>query len=135
MPEDVAEAFEPAIGSHPHDSDTALEQANERAVTAVDGDRPSGRDPHKRPIDRAARPVEGLRGAILPGAGGQDLYPLLAFRHVFRRKYGGFSFARAAPSVPHAACAVPAAAAAVEDFCRAFGIVPSAFPRRFARPA
>src|SRR3712207_1761509 len=63
MPEDVIEAFELAIGSHLHDAYTALEQAIERVVIAVDGDRPPGRDSHKPLIDRAARPVEGLRGA------------------------------------------------------------------------
>lgn len=134
MPEDVAEAFELAIGSHLHDAYTALEGAIGRVVAAVDGDRPSGRDSHRRLLDRAARPVEGLRGAILPGTVRQDLAALLAFRHVFRHKYGGFTFARAAPNVPLAARSVPAAAAGIEEFCRGFGIAPKSLPRRFARP-
>ncbi len=135
MPGDLAEALELAAGSHLHDAYTALEQAIERLVVAVDGDRPAGRDSHRQLLDRAARPVEGLRGAVLPDALRQDLYGLLAFRHVFRHKYGGFHYGRAAPNLALAARAIPAAATAIEAFCRKFGIIPSGRPPRFGAPA
>lgn len=105
-----------AIGKHVHDAVSALERALERLIVEIDGDLPRGRRFHQDLLDRAARAVPDLRGAILTPATRRDIGLLLSFRHAFRHAYGTFDYALARPNVALAAAAIPRAAAEIEAF-------------------
>ena len=54
-----------AIGKHLHDAYCAVESALERLVLAIDRELPQGRRHHRDLLDRAARPLDGLRPAMI----------------------------------------------------------------------
>jgi hypothetical protein len=124
LPADAREDREMAVGKHLHDAVCALEQAVERLVQDVDGDLPRGRSYHRDLLDRAARPLAGVRPAILGAETRRDIGLLIGFRHAFRHSYGGFDYALARPNVLLAGQAVPRAAAEIEAFGVAAGLKP-----------
>jgi hypothetical protein len=64
---------------------TAIEAILERALKVFDGTAPEGNHSHVQLLQQAARPVEGVRDAILP----QDdvVRDLRRFRHRLRKRY------------------------------------------------
>lgn len=122
FPDEVRNSVELAIGKHLHDAYTAAEAAIERLIVLVDGGTPQGPRYHRDLLDRAADPIQGLRGPIIGRAAHEGLVPLLAFRHVFRHAYGGFDWLRAAPNVAIAAKAVSLLAADLRTFAEAMGL-------------
>jgi hypothetical protein len=131
----LAEALGLALGKHLDDAYTATERAIERVVMRVDRDRPEGRDSHRQLLLRASNAVPSVREAIISGAVTSRLMALLSFRHAYRNSYAGFEIDRALPNVRLALDTVPDAAREVEAFCRAFGIIPTNTPPRYAGPA
>jgi hypothetical protein len=111
-----------AIGKHLHDAVSAIERALERLVQDVDGDLPRGGRFHQDLLDRAARPLPGLRPAILSAETRRALGLLIGFRHAFRHAYGTYDYVLAQPNVAIAAAAVPRAAAEIEAFAAAIGL-------------
>lgn len=123
---DAREDAELAIGKHLHDAYCAAEQAIERLIVTIDGELPRGSRFHQDLIDRAARPVEPLRSAMISPVTATELSALLRFRHVFRHAYGAFDFRLASPNVAVAARAMPRLVAELADFARRQGIEPAA---------
>lgn len=123
---DERENTELAIGKHLHDAYSAGEKALERVIELVDGELPPGRSFHRDLIQRATRPQDGVRGAIISEDTAAALLQLVAFRHVFRHVYGGFVYALAAPNVPIAAEALPRLREEVTRFAAGFGAEPAA---------
>lgn len=115
-----------AIGKHLHDAYSAGEKALERVIELVDGELPPGRSFHRDLIRRAAQPQEGVRQAIISEDTAAALLQLVAFRHVFRHVYGGFTYALAAPNVPVAAEALPRPREEVTRFAAGFDAPPAA---------
>ncbi len=120
------EAHELAIGKHLHDAYCAAERALERVVDMVDGSLPVGRSYHRDLLRRAARPVEGLRPAIIGAETEVALEALLGFRHVFRHVYEEFDYGKAAPNLALAATAIPRLRAEITAFAATLGLAPRA---------
>lgn len=117
-----------AIGKHLHDAYSAAEQALERLVVELDGELPRGRRFHQDLIERAARPLEGVRPAMIAEETARDLRALLRFRHAFRHVYDAFEYRLAAPNVALAATALPRLRADLAAFAAAIGLAPPARP-------
>jgi hypothetical protein len=126
LPPAQREDREFAIGKHLHDAYSAAEKAIERLVEMVDGTLPAGRSFHRDLIRRAARPVEGLRAAMIGPETEEALLRLVAYRHAFRHVYGGFDYALAAPNVPLAAAALPRLRGDLLAFASGLGLAPRA---------
>jgi hypothetical protein len=126
VPADLLPDRQVAIGKHVHDAYSAAEQALERLIAAVDGDLPSGRRFHQDLIDRASRPLDGVRPAIIAPETARDLRALLRFRHAFRHVYDVFDYELAAPNVALAATAIPRLRTEVTAFAAGLGLAPRA---------
>lgn len=113
-PPDLRESVEMAVGKHLHDAYCAAEAALERLILAMDGEVPTGRRYHRELLERAARPIEGVRAPMIRTATRDLLEDLLRFRHA----YGTFAWDRAAPNVGLAAEAIPMLAADLTAFAR-----------------
>jgi len=72
----------------------------ERLLMAIDGEKPVGGDYHKELVRRAARPVSGVRPAIISRKTAEELNELRKFRHVLRHAYDEYDYAKVAPNVP-----------------------------------
>jgi hypothetical protein len=98
--DDAREDRERAIGSHLHNSYGGMESAVERIVRLFDKELPTGANYHIELIDRASRPIHGVRPAVISADTATDLHRLRTFRHVFRTAYGRFDYQRAKENVP-----------------------------------
>lgn len=123
LPEALREDRELAVGKHLHDAYSAAEKALERLVALLDGALPQGRSFHQDLLDRAARPLPGVREALISEATRRDMRRLLAFRHVYRHPYGQYLHALAEPNVTLGAEAIPRLAGEVEAAARAAGLL------------
>jgi hypothetical protein len=77
-----------AIGSILHDVYNGAETICERIAKQVDGRTPSGSRWHRDLIEQMARPLEGVRIAVIRPETAFDVTKYLGFRHVFRSIYG-----------------------------------------------
>lgn len=79
---------------------SAIENAIDTLVMAVDGSRPIGEGFHTRLIARAASSVPKLRPAMISEATATDLHALKDFRHVVRHLYDrSFDYGKAEPNI------------------------------------
>jgi hypothetical protein len=112
---------EHAIGLLLHNCYGAMEAVLERLQVAIDGEKPIGGDYHKELVRRAARPVPGLRPAIISRRTAEELNELRKFRHVLRHAYDEYDYAKVAPNVPLAKELVARFEADVLTFARQMG--------------
>lgn len=77
-----------AAGSILHDFYSGVEKIFERIALCVDKNLPKGEEWHSELLLQMAKPVKGVRDAILTDELVQRLKEYLRFRHLFRHIYG-----------------------------------------------
>ncbi|RKY58462.1 MAG: hypothetical protein DRP95_05940 [Candidatus Latescibacterota bacterium] len=77
-----------AAGSILHDFYCGVERILKRIALSVDGNLPQGEEWHNELLLQMARPVEGVRKAVIDDELLQKLKEYKRFRHLFRHIYG-----------------------------------------------
>ncbi len=101
-----------------HNFYTGCERIFQLIAREVNGGIPEGYDWHKRLLTQMSLEIEGVRLKVISQQTGQDLEPLLAFRHIVRSIYGyELDAGRVSLLVKKAISLYPTLQAEIEKFC------------------
>lgn len=106
-----------------HHCYVALENALERMIKFVDGSAPTSAQYHADLVERAARAVGDVRGAIITARTASLMHKLRGFRHAFRYASVAYDYELAAENVPFAEELLPRFRSEITAFALHIGLI------------